>query len=124
MRTGTADWVRIEAIAETGSGTHHQLAIRVRPSREPHSFNQVKADHFFAPNATSSFVVEMQERTVTAAVHGRNELPNVGASGLWNKLRNLFISVAAMLGMAKFQWEALVKGVLNSKYNNRSLLPQ
>lgn len=114
LPTAAADkfeWVRIEAIEEQ---KHHEklnwIMIRVRPSDPPRQ--QEETEHFFSKDATSSFIVERTGRKVQAAVRGRNELPNVEAPGLLNKIRNIFIGFGAMLGLNYPQWKGLVRGLL------------
>ena len=105
------DWVRIEAIEEERKLSNlNWIMIRVRPSDPPRQ--QEETEHFFSKESTSSFRVERTGRKVEASVNGRNELPNVESVGLLTKLRNIFISIGAMMGMNHPQWKGLVKGIL------------
>ena len=109
------DWVQVEKIdkqlAETGS---QHIIMQVRPAQHP-TEQQPESSHFFTSDATSSFCVERKGRSVTAAVHGRNEKPNTHTGGWLNKFRNAIIGFLAMLGMNKPQWKALVKGILEKE---------
>ena len=109
--TDKFEWVRIEAIKEQA---HHEklnwIMMRVRPSDPPRQ--QEETEHFFSKEATSSFIVERTGRKVQASVRGRNELPNLETPGLFNKIRNIFIGLGAMLGLNYPQWKGLVRGLL------------
>lgn len=113
-KTGNGyDWVAIEQIEDktTSSGKSAYVAIRVRPSVNPQQWHG-KVAHFYDPAATSSFVVELNGKSVKASVYGRNEQPNTEAPSLWDKVRNTVIAVSASLGLAKPQWKRLVKGLV------------
>lgn len=104
------EWVRIELIEERKESEHVKwILIRVRPSEPPHE--KEETEHFFSEEATSNFSVEQKGRVVTAAVHGRNELPNIETPGLKNKIRNLLVGLGAMLGFNYPQWKTLAKGI-------------
>ncbi|KAA2239762.1 hypothetical protein F0L74_26590 [Chitinophaga agrisoli] len=116
-KTGNGyDWVEIEKIEDrcTSSGNSAYVAIRVRPSGNPRDFNS-RIAHFFAPTATSSFVVERVGNRIKASVYGRNEKPNKEhQEGLLDRLRNVVVAVSATLGFSKPQWQGLVKGLLKN----------
>ena len=107
------DWVMIEEIEDkdSPSGNSNYIAMRVRPVASP-TDNSMQPAHFFESAATSSFIVERIGTRVTAAVYGRNEVPNVRDNGFIDKLRNLLISIATALGFQKPQWKSLVVGLL------------
>lgn len=112
IQTGDGhDWVQIEAIEEKGEGAEEALLIRVRPASAPTNDNPDVA-HFFAEDASSSFVVKREGATVTAAVYGRNEKPNTDAEKLVDKARNLAVAAGAITGAAKLQWKGLVEGLV------------
>ncbi|WP_109699135.1 hypothetical protein [Chitinophaga deserti] len=107
------DWVVIEDIIEQLNIRHNSVSVtmRVRPAPEPAKPSR-QISHFFRRYATSSFMVELQGRTVKACVFGRNEVPNTEVKGWLTKLRNLIVSFTAMLGFSHFQWKSLVNGIL------------
>jgi hypothetical protein len=109
------DWVHVEAIDEKGdpNGSYESVVIRVRPSPNPTSEGNDTA-HFFNEEATSSFVLERNGLEVTAAVFGRNEVPNTDASNLIDKVRNAVVGTTAILGFSNVQWKNLVKGLLET----------
>jgi hypothetical protein len=107
------DWVMIETIEEkdSPSGNTNYIAMRVRPAGSP-TDKSAKTAHFYESTATSTFVVELIGTRLTAAVFGRNEVPNVKHNTLIDKLRNLLISISTILGFQKPQWKSLVVGLL------------
>jgi hypothetical protein len=96
------DWVVIEAIEDKDSptGNSSYITMRVRPTDN--------GEHFYEDSATSTFVVERIGTRITATVYGRNEVPNLRR----NKLRNLLITIATVLGFQKPQWKSFVVGLL------------
>ncbi|WP_343746906.1 hypothetical protein [Chitinophaga sp.] len=108
-RTGQGfDWVQVEQISSQGDA---YTGMRVRPLPLPNGADRETA-HFFRRYATSSFIVEKNGLTVKASVYGKNEIPNTGVRGLLDKIRNLFISIGAILGLSKAQWGGLVRGII------------
>jgi len=110
-KAGTGyDWVRIEEITanDSPSGNSNYIAMRVRPAKNPLG----DTAHFYEDTATSTFIVERIGIKVTASVYGRNEVPNTSAGNWLDKVRNLLISLATVLGFQKPQWKSLVAGLL------------
>ena len=107
------DWVRIESIEEDikADAPGESILIRVRPAENPKNAQQDVA-HFFNSQASSSFTVHREGNTVTAGVHGRNEVPNTQTESLLDKTRNSAVAVAAIIGFNAPQWKSLVKGLL------------
>ncbi len=107
------DWVRVEAIEDRSDpdGPHESMIIQVRPASDPNKRVENVA-HFFSNEATSSFVIERNGKTVTAAVYGRNETPNTGTENVVDKVRNAVVGLGAMVGFANVQWKNLVKGLV------------
>lgn len=115
------DWVQVEEIRETSEGTHYEgITLRVRPTSNPRNQDPDIA-HFYNEMATSNFIVERKGQTVTAAVEGRNEKPNVEAQKLIDKTRNAAVGLSAAAGISSIQWNALVKGLINKKESDGSL---
>jgi hypothetical protein len=106
------DWVQIEAIEENATDDKEIIAIRVRPTSNPQN-NKEDVAHFFSDETTSTFSVIRQGNTVTAAVHGRNEKPNLKSENIIDKVRNVIVAATAIAGMNKPQWKSLVKGLLS-----------
>ncbi|MEP6676547.1 MAG: hypothetical protein ABJA78_15405 [Ferruginibacter sp.] len=107
------DWVKVEDIEEGHiDGVSDWTIVKVRPTEKPHEYKG-EVTHFFSAAATSNFFVKRQRHKVTAAVLGKNEIPNVEVKSLWVKIRNALIGLAGMIGFNKSQWKRLVKGILN-----------
>ena len=109
------DWVRVEAIEENKEPAEDKeyLLIRVRPSDNPLTPSNDVA-HFFSDKSTSNFVVLREKKEVTAAVLGRNEMPNTeNTQSIFDKIRNALVGTGAIGGISNLQWKSLVKGVLN-----------
>jgi hypothetical protein len=109
------DWVFIEAIEEKSDtqGPSETIAMRVRPASPPTKGENVA--HFFKDEATSTFVVERKGRELTAAVYGRNEVPNTSTDKIADKVRNALVGAGAIAGASNVQWGALVKGLIAMK---------
>ncbi len=106
------DWVQIEKIEDNLQNPQQShTAITVRPTNAPDG-EENACHHFFTNEATSTFSVERNKTTITAAVYGRNEKPNTDTPRLFDKIRNAVIGFLAMLGFNKPQWSSLVKGIL------------
>jgi hypothetical protein len=109
------DWVTVERIAANiDLAADESLAITLRPSKNPASVNDDTA-HFFKDNATSTFIISLKNKAVTAFYFGRNEIPNTDVPGILNKLRNGMVAIGAMAGLSNLQWTALLKGLLHKE---------
>ena len=106
------DWVKIEAIENSTENEAEIFAMRVRPATNPEN-NSTDTAHFFTDDATSTFMIKRTNKTVTAAIYGRNEKPNVEADSLIDKARNAFVAFGAIIGLAKFQWKSLLNGIVD-----------
>ncbi len=109
------DWVRVEMIEDRRAidTDREWTIIKVRPSEDP--VKQEGVAHFFEDQATSSFIVTREDTKLSAEVHGRNEKPNKKNKKLADKIRNTVTGTLAAAGIAKIQWQKLVKGLLNVK---------
>jgi len=108
------DWVHIQSIQDQREPRGHSeiVSILVHPSPAPGQHREDVA-HFLDSEASSSFVVTREDRVVTAAVHSRNEKPNVESVSLTDKVRNAVVSAGAFLGFSRLQWQALLKGLFD-----------
>jgi len=108
------DWVRVQSIQDQRKPRGHSeiVSILVRPSPAP-GHDREDVAHFLDSEASSSFVVTREDRVVTAAVHSRNEKPNVESVSLTDKVRNAVVSAGAFLGFSRLQWQALLKGLFD-----------
>jgi hypothetical protein len=108
------DWVKVEAIEEKKDDSEDRefILIRVRPTDNPTIKNENVA-HFFSDKATSNFLVMREENKVTAAVLGRNEVPNTSATeSFLDKIRNAIVGTGAVAGISNLQWKSLVNGLI------------
>lgn len=111
------DWVQLEVIEDGNDVALERefIVMRVRPASNPGT-SDAEVAHFFSDKATSNFLVMREKNTVTAAVLGRNEIPNTtNNASLLDKLRNAVIGTGAALGMSNPQWKSLVNGLLDKK---------
>ncbi|MES3018687.1 MAG: hypothetical protein V4721_12945 [Bacteroidota bacterium] len=117
--SGDYEWVRIEYILIKKSimADNESAAIIVRPAENPETKDGQTA-HFFKEDATSTFIVERRSTTISAEVHGRNENPNTSVNSLYDKLRNLIVSIGAILGFSKVQWKSFVNGLIQLEHEN------
>lgn len=105
------DWVRVEEIKKLDENDSSLIGMRVRPSAHPVSGSKETA-HFLKGAATSTFIVKLSGRTVTAEEHGRNEMANTDAERLLDKGRNFTVGLAAKFGLSYPQWKNLVRAFL------------
>ena len=107
------DWVRVEAVEENKNEQEdsESILIRVRPADNP-STSDNNVAHFFTDKATSNFVVSRKNNFVTAAVYGRNEVPNTTTDKPLDKTRNAVVGTTAITGFSNPQWKSLANGVL------------
>ncbi len=106
------DWAKVELVEDISDAAHssESAVIKVRPAEDPTKKEGIA--HFFDEEATSSFIVKRENNLVTAAIHGRNEKPNMDTEKVSDKIRNALVGTAAAKGMAKIQWQKLVNGLL------------
>ncbi|MBV9988433.1 MAG: hypothetical protein JO301_12200 [Chitinophagaceae bacterium] len=111
---GGYDWVKVEKIDKhlNSCAEWEAISITVRPAPDP-SGGDDKAAHFFSEQATSTFIVQRENRKLTAEVHGRNELPNTDTDNPLDAFRNKAVAAVALTGFSAFQWKQLVKGILS-----------
>jgi len=107
------DWVKVEAIDSKSDQSRDTeiFSLRVRPTANPKSSTGETA-HFYSSDATSTYIVRREGRTVYVEEHGRNETPNTEVDKVMDKARNVAVALGGMAGMSKMQWKALVKGIL------------
>lgn len=110
------DWVRIEKVEMLSPAeTLHIFLVQVRPAYNPQIKGATKTAHFLEDTATSTFVIGREERKVTAAVFGRNEVANTTDPGSMDKLKYGVVGSIGAAGLSKSQWKSLVEGLLERK---------
>lgn len=107
------DWVKVVNIQEKTDQqkNYRLLAVTLAASNNPVSGNNEIA-HFFEEGATSTFILQLQNKTVSASYYGRNEVPNTDVERLTDKVRNALVGMAAYVGISEIHWKALLKGFL------------
>ncbi|MBL7857437.1 MAG: hypothetical protein JNM57_07090 [Cyclobacteriaceae bacterium] len=107
------DWVQVEWIKHQQEilNVPDSMTMRVRPVANPLD-HEAGTAHFFKDTATSTFKVSRDGLTITAAVYGRNEIPNTEGNVI-DTIRNTAVAFGAKLGGAHLQWQSLAKGILN-----------
>jgi hypothetical protein len=108
------DWVHIESMekySNAESDTDFTVFV-ARPCSVPGEMGN-KTAHFFTRSATSTFLVFRKGETVSAEVHGRNEVPYVHQEGILDNVRNIMVNAGNTLGMSYLQWDLLVSGILS-----------
>ncbi|MDV3508369.1 hypothetical protein CMU89_00775 [Elizabethkingia anophelis] len=107
------DWVRIVEMNHQYSPDkeNEDILMICRPCRSPLDTKKYTS-HFYSSKATSSFLISRKGTCIKAGIYGRNEMPNLNAVFI-DKLRNIFVALGAMIGIAKIQWKTLTDGLLN-----------
>jgi hypothetical protein len=110
---GGLEWVRIEEIIDTedAKAESEYIIMTVRPVANPRT-NEGSIAHFFNHGSTSTFIVERYLNHVSAAVHGRNEVPNNTGVNIYDTVRNTIVALSARVGLSGPQWKKLAVGLL------------
>ena len=114
FRVKNYDWVKIIEICHQYSEDAHleKIEMTCQPSQSPLNHENFYIQHFYSANATSTFSISRDEKTIQAAIYGRNETPNFNTS-FWASIRNFCIAVGGILGFSKIQWIKLTDGFLD-----------
>lgn len=112
---GDYDWVVIEKFDRVGedSSGKQSFGFRVRPVPNPGKAHSQEA-HFYTQRTTSTFLICRSGATVYAMERGRNEKPNLKGS-FWNKVRNFFVGLGAMLGLSIPMWKLWAESMLEPR---------
>lgn len=107
------DWVRIEQFEDHKDDFNDEehFGFRVRPVKNPLEEGGENA-HFYSDQATSTFLIIRKGNSVIALERGRNEVTNKDASSFIAKMRNIMVSLFAMIGFSNPQWKRLMKGLI------------
>ncbi|WP_313091449.1 hypothetical protein [Chryseobacterium flavum] len=106
------DWVEITDLCYYQDNISESILITCKPSRNPENKKSRHIAHFYSSGATSTFIIHKNPDHLKAAVYGRNEKPNFNAKFL-DIIRNLFIAIPGMFGVAKIQWKQLTDSLLD-----------
>lgn len=102
------DWVKILKIQEIERNDFQAILIQMKPHSCPESKGKGIA-HFYTDDATSTFILAKENKTIQLSVHGRNEIPNTKNIGFINALRNYFVANGGIFGGSKIQWQHFAK---------------
>lgn len=106
------DWVRVEKIdTDFDEQSDESFGLLLFVCGNPHTAGDAVA-HFFADGASSSFLIIREGKTVIAKYKGRNESANTEEVPVNDKIRNLLVAGAAMVGISHLQWSSLLKGLI------------
>ncbi|MEO6283137.1 MAG: hypothetical protein ABIO93_07105 [Dyadobacter sp.] len=105
------DWVIIEEVKEERTGTTESLALRVRPADDPTSEGH-DTTHFYSKESTSTFIVAIDQLTVSAGVYDRNLEANPESDNLFDKVRNAIIGFIGKKALSVIQWKVFTEGLL------------
>ena len=110
---GGFDWATIEVIEydDYPDDSTETFALRIRPSEHPQYKTTDGQDLFLDANASSTFVITRQGKSLFAAYHGRNEPAHsyAVANGGHEDSEPTY---NGWLGLSDTQWADLMKGLL------------
>ena len=107
------DWVKVEKLVEFEEEERQSIGFRVRPSAKPGQQDQ-RIAHFYDTSATSSFIVALDGRNLSAHIYDRNLVPNKQSGSITDKIRDTTIGLGAIAGLSKMQWNKLVEGIIEA----------
>ncbi len=108
------DWVHIEQIeASDDVDLQEWIGFTVRPCHSP-IHPQMGIAHFYSDEATSTFIVGRNGKTIWAEMHGRNEVSNADTDQIFDGLRNAMVGWTAKVGLSYPQWKLLVDGLVKT----------
>lgn len=109
------DWVTVEHIRydDYPDESAERLMLELKPSPSPLTPDDSIA-HFFDKDASSVFVIERVNTKIKAIYYGLNEKPNTEPDSPIDKGRNLLVATTAIAGGSSLQWNALLKGFLET----------
>ena len=111
------DWVCVEELKEGVDEDIQWIGLRVRPSHNPCGDTNETA-HFYAKEATSSFIVTREDLKVSALIIDRNIKPNEYVDSLADKIRDTAVGVSAIGMFSKIQWQKLASGLVEKEEAN------
>lgn len=99
------NWVMVTDVRESEDSAE----FTVSPSKDPtdKDKDQDEIEHFFIDEATSTFRVELEGKTIKAFEIGKNEGINNEEDAGRRKILNTIIAEAGWAGVQEFQWEKL-----------------
>lgn len=112
--SGKSDWVRVLSITDEPE----EMVMTVKPSYDPtdEPVDESLTSHFFGPEATNNFCVQLNEKAVTMYVIGLNEIQNTRfTDSLIESARNAAVAnVGYYSGLQKTIWKQFCKNFLQT----------
>lgn len=106
------NWVKVTAVFEA----EHKVGFTVQPCRNPNEEPSAEIDHFFQPEARSTFVVEQKGLILMAAQIGEEEGINNHQPEAGNRtLINTLIAEVGWWFYQAFQWKRFTDYLLNDE---------
>lgn len=105
------DWALVETVNEITEEENETIGFRIRPASNPFNQNAGTA-HFYAPEATGSFIIMRRQKEIIAWIIDHNLKPNDNAGSLTDKLRHAAVGRGAIGLFSKLQWQGLANGIV------------
>ncbi len=112
--SGKYDWVRVESIIDEPN----EVVLTVKPSFDPTSdpFDASSISHFFGPQATNNFCLQLNDKVVAFYVIGLNENQNTSfTDSLIESARNAAVAnIGYYSGLQKSVWKEFCLNILKT----------
>jgi hypothetical protein len=107
------DWVQVSTLEDhrENAGDEKYLGMKLTPCASPIKDGSEIA-HFFDSEASSSFIVRIENNTVTVDYYGRNEKINNHTDSIIDNVRNTTMGLGAQAGLSELQWSVLIRAFL------------
>src|SRR5690606_27642199 len=100
------NWVNVIDIKEHQNSAEFTVSPSPNPTEKEKG--QEELEHIFIDEATSTYTVELQNKTLHAYEIGKNDgINNEGAEAGKRKLINTLVAEGGWAGFQKFQWKKL-----------------
>ncbi|HLW21461.1 MAG TPA: hypothetical protein VKX33_14115 [Cyclobacteriaceae bacterium] len=99
------NWVTVVDIKETEETAEFTVSPSINPTKRREDQDEIQ--HFFIPEATSTFKVQLADNRISAFEIGRNEGINNAEDAGNRKLLNTLIAEGGWAGVQEFQWNKL-----------------
>ena len=111
--SGKSDWVRVLSITQEPN----EMVLTVKPTYDPTEdpVDRSLTSHFFGPEATNNFCVQLDGKSVTMYVIGINEKQNTKfTDSLIESARNAAVAnIGYYSGLQKAVWKSFCKNFVN-----------
>ena len=104
------DWVRV-ALIESSDDAGGHLGVKLVPCANPKE-DGGEPSHFFSEDSSSTLTVRLNDLTLSARYHGRNETVNNETGSVVDNIRNTVVATGALAGFSEWQWKRLIRGLV------------